>query len=391
MKELLEGSQAVAEAVRLCKPGVISAYPITPQTHIVEELASIIADGKLNAQFVNVESEHSAASVVLGSVATGVRSFTATSSQGLLLMAEVVFNIAGMRLPVIMTCANRAISAPLNIWNDHQDAITVRDSGWVQMHAENIQEAIDLHIQAYRIGEAPKIMLPVMVNMDGFILTHGLEVVDMPTQEQVDSFLPAYTPLYKLDVENPLTLGPLVDPDYYMEARFAVSETHKDVLKLIPLIQAEFQRTFGRSSGGLIEAYRLDDAQKVIVAMGSVCGTTKDVIDSLRSKGKKVGLLKIVTYRPFPIDAIYQALKDIPKVAVLEKAVSIGSYSPLLSEIRSIFSGKKKSPVISGFVIGLGGRDITIDSIKEVYKRLGPKPISEEYIDLKPELLEETI
>ncbi len=391
MNELLEGSQAVAEAVRLCKPGVISAYPITPQTHIVEELASIIADGKLNAQFVNVESEHSAASVVLGSVATGVRSFTATSSQGLLLMAEVVFNIAGMRLPVIMTCANRAISAPLNIWNDHQDAITVRDSGWVQMHAENIQEAIDLHIQAYRIGEAPKIMLPVMVNMDGFILTHGLEVVDMPTQEQVDSFLPAYTPLYKLDVENPLTLGPLVDPDYYMEARFAVSETHKDVLKLIPLIQAEFQRTFGRSSGGLIEAYRLDDAQKVIVAMGSVCGTTKDVIDSLRSKGKKVGLLKIVTYRPFPIDAIYQALKDIPKVAVLEKAVSIGSYSPLLSEIRSIFSGKKKSPVISGFVIGLGGRDITIDSIKEVYKRLGPKPISEEYIDLKPELLEETI
>ena len=391
MKKLLEGSKAVADAVRLCKPGVISAYPITPQTHIVEELAAMVANGELNSQFVNVESEHSAASVVLGSVAAGVRSFTATSSQGLLLMAEVVFNIAGMRLPVVMTCANRAISAPLNIWNDHQDAITVRDSGWVQMHAENIQEALDLHIQAYRIAEGPKIMLPVMVNMDGFILTHGLEVVDVPDQEQVDRFLPAYKPLFKLDVENPLTLGPLVDPDYYMEARFAMHETHKDVLKLIPLIKDEFQKVFNRPTGGLIEGYRIDDAEKVIVAMGSVCGTIKDVVDSLRSKGKKVGLLKVVTYRPFPAEAIYQALKDVPRVAVLEKAISIGSYSPVLSEVRSVFSGKKKSPVISGFVIGLGGRDITIDSIKEVFKNLTAKTVSEQYIDLKAELLEESI
>ena len=391
MKKLLEGSQAVAEAVRLCKPGVISAYPITPQTHIVEELAAMVASGELNSQFVNVESEHSAASVVLGSVAAGVRSFTATSSQGLLLMAEVVFNIAGMRLPVVMTCANRAVSAPLNIWNDHQDAITVRDSGWVQMHAENIQEALDLHIQAYRIAEGPKIMLPVIVNMDGFILTHGLEVVDLPDQEQVDRFLPAYKPLFKLDVENPLTLGPLVDPDYYMEARFAMHETHKDVLKLIPLIKDEFQKVFNRPTGGLVEGYRIDDAEKVIVAMGSVCGTIKDVVDSLRSKGKKVGLLKLVTYRPFPAEAIYRALKDIPRVAVLEKAISIGSYSPLLSDVRSVFSGKKKSPVISGFVIGLGGRDITIDSIKEVFKNLTAKTVSEQFIDLKAELLEESI
>ena len=391
MKKLLEGSQAVAEAVRLCKPGVISAYPITPQTHIVEELAAMVASGELNSQFVNVESEHSAASVVLGSVAAGVRSFTATSSQGLLLMAEVVFNIAGMRLPVVMTCANRAVSAPLNIWNDHQDAITVRDSGWVQMHAENIQEALDLHIQAYRIAEGPKIMLPVMVNMDGFILTHGLEVVDVPLQEQVDRFLPAYKPLFKLDVENPLTLGPLVDPDYYMETRFAMQETHKDVLKLIPLIKDEFEKVFNRPTGGLVEGYRIDDAEKVIVAMGSVCGTIKDVVDNLRSKGKKVGLLKLVTYRPFPAEAIYRALKDVPRVAVLEKAISIGSYSPLLSDVRSVFSGKKKSPVTSGFVIGLGGRDITIDSIKEVFKNLTAKTVSEQFIDLKAELLEESI
>lgn len=391
MRELLEGSQAVAEAVRLCKPGVISAYPITPQTHIVEELAAMVAEGTLNSQFVNVESEHSAASVVLGAVATGVRSFTATSSQGLLLMAEVVFNIAGMRLPVVMTCANRAVSAPINIWNDHQDAVTVRDSGWIQFHAEDVQDALDMHIQAFRIAEAPKIMLPVMVNMDGFVLTHALEVVDFPAQQEVDRFLPAYRPLYSLDVNNPMTLGLLADPDYYMETRFAINQTHKDVLELIPLVGDEFQKIFGRPGVRLVEEYRTKDAEKVIVAMGSVCGTIKDVVDQMRSKGRKVGLLKIITYRPFPAEAIYQALKNNPKVAVLEKAVSLGSYSPLLAEIRAVFSGKKKAPRISGFVIGLGGRDITIDSIKEVFKKLTAKEISEEYIDLKPELLEEEI
>jgi pyruvate ferredoxin oxidoreductase alpha subunit len=229
-----------------------------------------------------------------------------------------------------------------------------------------------------------------MVNMDGFILTHGLEPVDVPTQEEVDSFLPAYQPLYKLDVEEPLTLGLLAEPDYYTETRFAIQETHKDVLKLIPLLQDEFQKVFGRPAGGLIEEYRTKDAEKVIVAMGSVCGTIKDVVDSLRAKGKKVGLLKIITYRPFPAQAIYQALKDVPKVAVAEKTVSLGSYAPLLSEIRSVFYGKKKPPLISGFVLGLGGRDITIDSIKEVFRKLTAKE-TEEYIDLKPELLQETI
>jgi len=212
MKEFLEGSMAVARAVALCKPGVISAYPITPQTHIVEELAQMVADGKLNAQFVNVESEHSAASVVLGGEAAGVRSYTATSSQGLFLMAEVIFNIAGMRLPLVLTDANRAISAPINIWNDQQDTISLRDSGWVQLYVEDLQEAVDYHIMAYRLAEDKSIMLPVMVCMDGFILTHGIETVDMPSQEQVDKFLPAYKPLYKLDVEILLHWGLLPIP-----------------------------------------------------------------------------------------------------------------------------------------------------------------------------------
>jgi pyruvate ferredoxin oxidoreductase alpha subunit len=390
MREFLEGSVAVARAIKLCKPGVISAYPITPQTHIVEELAKEVADGELNAQFVNVESEHSAASVVLGAVATGVRAYTATSSQGLFYMGEVIFNIAGLRLPVILTCANRAISAPINIWNDQQDSVSLRDSGWMQFYAEDIQEVFDLHLLAYRLAEDKSIMLPAMVCMDGYTLTHGIESVDIPSQEQVDKFLPPYQALYKLDPQNPLTLGPLVDPEYYMETRYAIQETHKDIIKLIPKVTLEFSKVFGRSYNGLIEEYALKDAERVIVAMGSVCGTIKEVVDELRKKGKKVGLLRVTTYRPFPAQEIYEALKDIPKVAVLDRALSLGAYAPLAAEIKAIFFGKKKKPqVISSFIVGLGGRDITRDSIKEVLRLLTAKERTGEFIDLKPELLKE--
>ncbi len=391
MKEFLEGSLAVAKVVQLCKPGVISAYPITPQTHIVEELAQMVADGHLDSQFVNVESEHSAASVVLGAVACGVRAYTATSSQGLFYMAEVVFNIAGMRLPVIMTVAARAISAPINIWNDHQDVVSLRDSGWIQFQAEDIQEAVDLHLIAYRLGEDKSMMLPVMVCMDGFILTHGIESIDMPNQEQVDKFLPAFRALYKLDPHNPLTLGPLVDPEYYMEARYALDHTHAEALELIPKITAEFAKVFGRSYSGLVEEYRAKDAERVIVAMGSVCGTIKEVVDELRTKGKKVGLLKITSYRPFPAQKIYEALKSIPKVGVIDRALSLGSYAPLSAEIKAVFFGKVKKPkAISSFVVGLGGRDITKDSIKEIFRLLTKKEKQCEFIDLKPELLKDS-
>jgi len=391
MKEFLEGSRAVAEIIKLCKPGVISAYPITPQTHIVEELAQMVADGELNAQFVNVESEHSAASVVLGAVATGVRAFTATSSQGLFYMGEVLYNISGLRLPLVMTCANRAISAPINIWNDQQDSVSLRDSGWIQLYAENIQEAADLHLLGYRLSEDKSIMLPVMVCMDGFILTHGIETVDIPQQEEVDKFLPGYQPLYKLDPAEPLTMGMLADPDYYLETRFAIQETFKDVLKMLPKINEEFKNHFGRDyKDGLIEEYFTRDAEKVIVAMGSVCGTIKEVVDAQRAKGKKVGLLKIISYRPFPYARVYDALKDVPRVAVLDKAVSPGAYAPLAIEVKAAFFGKKKSPkVVSSFVAGLGGRDITLESVKEIFGKLTQKEITLEFIDLKPELLKE--
>ena len=391
MREFLEGSRAVAEAIKLCRPGVISAYPITPQTHIVEELAQMVANGELNSQFVNVESEHSAASVVLGGVATGVRSYTATSSQGLLYMAEVIFNIAGLRLPLVLTCANRAVSAPINIWNDQQDSVSLRDAGWIQLYAENNQEVVDFHLMGYRISEDKSIMLPVMVCMDGFILTHGMEPVDIPEQDKTDKFLPAYKPLYKLDPAEPLTMGLLADPDYYMETRFAIQETFKHVLDFLPKVSQEFKSVFNRDyKDCLVEEYCTRDAEKVIVAMGSVCGTIKEVVDELRKKGKKIGLLKVISYRPFPYARIYEALKNVPRIAILDKSVSLGAYAPLAVDVRAAFLGKKKAPkVISSFIAGLGGRDITLESIREIFRKLTPKEVNLEFIDLKPELLRE--
>jgi pyruvate ferredoxin oxidoreductase alpha subunit len=354
-------------------------------------LAQFVADGKLSSQFVNVESEHSAASVVLGASATGVRAYTATSSQGLFYMGEVLFNIAGLRLPLVLACANRAISAPINIWNDQQDSVSLRDCGWMQFFAEDVQEAADFHLIAYRIAEDKSMMVPVMVCLDGFILTHGIETVDIPSQELVDKFLPAYKPLYKLDPENPISMGLLADPEYYTETRYALQETLEEALVLIPKITAEFSRVFGRAYNGLIEEYRTKDAERVIVAMGSVCGTIKEVVDELRAKGKKVGLLKVTSYRPFPAREICEALKNIPKVAVLDRALSLGSFAPLASEVKAAFFGKKKKPqVVSSFIVGLGGRDITKDSIKEMFRLLTAKERACEFIDLKPELLKES-
>lgn len=391
MKEFVEGSQAIAEIIKAAAPGVISAYPITPQTHIVEDLAQMVANRELNSQFVNVESEHSAASVVLGGSATGVRVYTATSSQGLFYMQEVVFNIAGMRLPVVMTCANRAISAPINIWNDQQDSLSLRDSGWFQIYAEDNQEAVDFHLIAYRLAEDKRVMLPVMVCMDGFILTHGMEIVDMPEPDKVNKFLPAYKPLYKLDPAEPISMGLLADPDYYMETRFAIQETMKESIGYLSEISKEFNAVFGRDYKDLlVEEYQTKDAEKVIVAMGSVCGTIKEVVDEQRAKGKKAGLLRIITYRPFPYARVYEALKNVPKVAVLDKAVSLGAYAPIAVEIKAAFYGKKKGPnVVSSFVAGLGGRDITLESIHEVFRRLTVKEVNSDFIDLKPELLKE--
>lgn len=389
MRAQLEGSRVVAEAVKLCRPHVICAYPITPQTHIVEELAQMVADGQLKAEFINVESEFAAASVILGASAVGARAYTATSSQGLALMAEVLFNIAGLRLPVVLTCANRALSAPISIWNDHQDAMMVRDSGFIQLFAEDNQEALDLHIQAFKIGE--RMSLPVMINVDGFILTHAFEPVDVPDQEAVDAFVPPYQPARQLDPDSPLTFGALVDPDSYMETRYALHHDLERAAGAIEEVARQFRAAFGRPSGGLIGTYRTDDAETVLVAMGSVLGTIKESVDVMREQGKKVGAVKIVTFRPFPRETLRQALVSADRVLVMEKALSPGSGGILAAEVRELFHGRIAAPSVSSFIVGLGGRDVTIDTVRNIVARAELGVIEGEFVELKPELVAEGI
>ncbi|OGC85576.1 MAG: pyruvate ferredoxin oxidoreductase [candidate division Zixibacteria bacterium RBG_16_43_9] len=387
MKKVIEGSMAVAEAVKVCRPHVISAYPITPQTHIVENLSQFVADEELKAEFVNVESEFGAASVVLGASATGARAYSATTAQGLLLMVEVLFNIAGLRLPVVITCTNRAVSAPINIWNDQQDAMTIRDSGWIMLFAEDNQEAADMHLQAFKIGEHPEIMLPVMVNMDGFILTHAFEPIELLDQKVADEFLPPYKPELYLTTKNPLTFGILAEPDWYMETRYRLQKAIEASSDMIEEVADQFKKTFGRYQGGLVEKYRLDGAETVIVSMGSVVGTIKEVADELRDKGKKIGVLKIRAFRPFPKEAIYDALKNVKNVIVMEKAISLGATGILYDEIKAALYGRPNQPKVSGFIAGLGGRDIPKESIVKVIKKGETSEVDNLFVDLKEHLI----
>ena len=388
MLKQIEGSHAVAHVVAQCRPNVISAYPITPQTHIVEGLADIVGAGQLDAEFINVESEFSAASVVLGASAAGARAYTATSSQGLLLMSEVIYCIAGMRLPIVMTCANRAISAPLSIWNDHQDSMAVRDAGWIQLHAEDNQEASDLHIQAFKIAE--RTFLPVMVCMDGFILTHAYEPVDLPEQKEVDDFLPTFKPRHIVDPRWPRGIGLFADPRFYMETRYILHRALEKSEETIKELSSEFAKAFGRESGGFIKTYKLEEADVVVVSMGSVVGTIKELIDQLEEEGKKVGLLQICSYRPFPRHEVYRALKDKMNIVVLEKCISLGRGGILASDVRWSFPrAEKKDRDISSFVAGLGGRNISIDDLRYMVEKVGKEPVEFEFLGLRTELISE--
>ncbi|MCG6944595.1 MAG: pyruvate ferredoxin oxidoreductase [Deltaproteobacteria bacterium] len=388
MLKQIEGSYAVAEVVSQCRPNVISAYPITPQTHIVEGLADIVGAGRLDAEFVNVESEFSAASVVLGASAAGARAYTATTSQGLLLMSEVIYCIAGMRLPIVLTCANRAISAPLSIWNDQQDSMAVRDAGWIQLHAEDNQEASDLHIQAFKIAE--QTFLPVMVCMDGFILTHAFEPVDIPEQKQVDDFLPAFKPRHIVDPRWPRGIGLFADPRFYMETRYILHRALEKSEETIKEVSSEFAKAFGRESGGFIKTYKLEEADVVVISMGSVVGTIKELIDQLEEEGKKVGLLQICSYRPFPRKAVYNALKDKMNIVVLEKCISLGRGGILASDVRWSFPrAEKKDRNISSFVAGLGGRNISTDDLRYMVEKVAKEPVEFEFLGLREELIAE--
>ncbi len=367
MLKQTEGSRAVAEAVAMCRPQVICAYPITPQTHIVEALSAMVKTGELAAEFLNVESEFAAMSVAIGASAAGARAYTATASQGLLFMSEAVYNAAGLGLPIVMTVANRAIGAPINIWNDHSDSMSQRDAGWLQLFAETNQEALDLHIQAFRIAE--ELSIPVMVCMDGFLLTHASERVDIPAQEQVDAFLPRYEPRQVLDPDNPVSIGAMVGPEAFTEVRYLAFERMRQALGVITDVAADFGTAFGRPSGGLVRPYLIDDAGIVVVALGSVLGTVKDAVDELRADGFPVGVLGIGTYRPFPTDAINKALNAVNRhLVVLERSVAPGTGGMVTADLRAALAGQH-SPAISTVIAGLGGRAVTTRSLRDMLAR----------------------
>lgn len=360
MLKQMEGSHAVAEAIALARPEVICAYPISPQTHIVEALGEQVKSGQLtHCEYLNVESEFAAMSVAIGASAAGARSYTATASQGLLFMAEAVYNASGLGLPIVMTVANRAIGAPINIWNDHSDSLSQRDCGWIQLFAEDNQEAADLHILAFRLAE--EVSVPVMVCMDGFILTHAYERVDMPSQAQVDAFLPPFTPRQQLDVDAPQSIGAMVGPEAFTEVRYLTHARQRQALDRLPQLAAEFESVFGRDSGRPVRPYRLEDADTVVIALGSVLGTIKDTVDEMRAEGKRIGALGITSYRPFPFEAVRSALAGASRIVVLEKSLSVGIGGIVATDVRLALDASA-TPVHT-VVAGLGGRNITRESL----------------------------
>ena len=366
MRQLLEGSKAVAEAVARCRPEVVCAYPISPQTHIIEAIGALVKRGELApCEFVNVESEFAALSLCIGASAAGARAYTATASQGLLFMIEAVYNAGGLGLPIVMTLANRAIGAPINIWNDHSDAMAVRDAGWIQLFAETNQDAVDLHIQAFRLAE--RLSVPVMVCMDGFVLTHAMEPVDLPDAAAVDAFLPPYVPRQVLDPGDPVSIGAMVGPEAFTEVRYLAHLRQLDAVRAITEISEEFAQAFGRKSGGLVDPYRCDDAEIVVVAMGSVLGTIKDAVDDCRERGERVGVVGLTTFRPFPFAALAEVLANARRLVVVERAFSIGFGSVVATDV-VLATGPGGAPC-SSVIAGLGGRDITKRAILEVLEQ----------------------
>ena len=389
MLKQIEGSHGVAEAVGLCRPEVICAYPITPQTHIVEDLGALVKGGKItDCEFINVESEFAALSVGIGSSAAGARTYTATASQGLLYMAEAVYNTSGLGLPIVMTVGNRAIGSPINIWNDQSDSMSMRDAGWIQLFAETNQQAIDVHIQAFKIAET--LSMPVMVCVDGFILTHAYERMDVPDQEQVDRFLPPFEPRQVLDPSDPISIGAMVGPEAFTEVRYMEHHKQMKALEIIPEINKEFKEIFGRDSGGLISTYRADDADTLIVTLGSVIGTISEVIDEMRDKGQKIGAMTIRSFRPFPLDEIHEVLKKTQRVVVFEKCLAVGLGGIVANNVRMAHRGLT-TPVYT-VIGGLGGRPITRKSLNELFEKAMNDDLEETtFLDLKQDVVDHEI
>ena len=359
----LEGSFAVAEAVRMANADVISAYPITPQTHIVERLAEMIADGELDAEFITVESEHSAMSACVGASAAGARVFTCSAGQGLELMHEVLYIPASMRLPVVAVAANRALSAPLSVWCDHSDVMALRDIGWVQMFAENNQQAFDLTVCAYKIAEDKDVLFPTMVHIDGFYLSHVIEDMVLPDDEEVANFIPDFEYPLALDPEHPVSMGCYAPPFIYPEAKKAQEVDFEETKPTIQETWKEFEETFGRSYAA-VETYKMEDASTALLTMGSSSETAMLAIDELRAEGKDVGLIRLRLWRPFPFTEFREAVKDLELLVVMDRAISFGMGGPVTSEVKSALYDMRKDLKIVEFIAGIGGRDIPIEDFK---------------------------
>ena len=373
MKKIMVGNHAVSWGVMLARAEVISAYPITPQTTIVEELSVLCADGRLKAKFIPVESEHSAMACCVGAAAAGVRTFTATSGQGLALMHEMLHWASGARLPIVMATVNRALGSPWNIWGEQTDALAQRDTGWLQFYCENNQEVLDTTIHAFKIAE--EILLPVMLNLDAFFLSHTAEPVEIPEQRLVDNFLPRFQAPYRLDPQDPHSFGCLTTPDYFLEFRYKIQQAMLKGKEVSRRVDEDFGRAFGRKYG-LIDAYRCEGADLILVASGTIASTARVVVDALREKGRKVGVVKVRLFRPFPKEELLEVVKDAEKVAVVDRNVSFGVGGIFAHELRAAFCNDKARPPVFSYIAGLGGRDVTPqvlnDVVYQTYKKSGP-------------------
>ncbi len=370
MKKLLEGNLAVSYGVMLSRAQVIPVYPITPQTHISEALAEMVADGRLSARYIKVESEHSAMAACIGAATAGARTFTATSAQGLALMHELLHWASGARLPIVMADVNRTLAAPWNIWNDQSDSMSQRDTGWLQFYCEDNQECLDTVIMAYRVSE--RLLIPSMVVLDAFILSHTQEIVDIPDAPAVDRFLPPPDNPYALDIDRPRAYSPVAGPDHFTELKYKQWRAAKQAEGVMTEVNDEFSRTFGRSYPH-VSPYRTDDAEVVIVACGAVCGTIRAAVDGLRAAGVRAGMVKVRTFRPFPENTLRELLGPIGptgRVGVLDKSAFPGAPSPLFTETRAALYGLAKSPALTGLIGGLGGRDITVEVVTDAFRGL---------------------
>ncbi len=365
---VIEGTHAASHAVKLARVQVIAAYPITPQTSVVEKLSEIVSDGDLDAKFIKVESEHSAMACCIGSSISGARAFTATSSQGLALMHELLHWAAGSRLPIVMVNVNRAMAPPWSIYVDHNDSLSQRDTGWLQFYAESNQEVTDTVLQAYKIAET--VSLPVMINLDAFVLSHTSEPVALPKQEIVDEFLPARKASFKIDTSDPKAFGALIGPEAYMEMRYKLYRAMEDARSVIREVDRDFAEKFGRSYGGLVEEYMTEDAETVLITSATAVSTARIAVDELRSMGFPVGLMKLRVFRPFPVDEVRELAKHVRKIGVMDRNVSFGATGIIYQETKAVLYNAADRPSVFGFIAGLGGRDITPETIKEIFSYL---------------------